>query len=138
MPRRIRRSKEATRQSQIGNCGKPMDGHSRRPQPSSKHSAKNTKTVRTMKRYLIERNIPNVGSMSRAQFKDLAATSNAAIAKLSGRVQWVQSFIAADKTFCIYLAENEALVREHSQLAGFPITNITEVPTVLDPMTAYS
>ena len=91
-----------------------------------------------MKRYLIERDIPNVGSMSRAEFKDLAATSNSAVAKLSGKVQWVQSFIAADRTFCIYLAESEPFVREHSRLAGFPITKITEVPTVIDPMTAYS
>ena len=91
-----------------------------------------------MKRYLIERDIPNVGSLSRAQFKDLAATSNGAIVKLSGKVQWVQSFIAADKTFCIYLAESEDVVREHSRLAGFPITRVTEVPIVIDPMTAFS
>jgi hypothetical protein len=91
-----------------------------------------------MKRYLIERDIPNVGSLSRAQFKELAATSNAAIVKLSGKLQWVQSFIAADKTFCIYLAESEDVVREHSRLAGFPITKITEVPIVIDPMTAFS
>ena len=91
-----------------------------------------------MKRYLIERDIPNVGSFSRAQFKDLAATSNGAIVKLSGKVQWVQSFIAADKTFCIYLAESEDVVREHSRLAGFPITKVTEVPIVIDPMTAFS
>jgi hypothetical protein len=91
-----------------------------------------------MKRYLIERDIPNVGSLSRAQYKELAVTSNAAIAKLSGQVQWVQSFIAADGTFCIYVAESERLVREHSRLAGFPITEITEVPTIIDPMTAYS
>jgi len=91
-----------------------------------------------MKRYLIERDIPNVGSLSRAQFKDLAATSNGAIVKLSGKVQWVQSFIAADKTFCIYLAESEDVVREHSRLAGFPITRVTEVPIVIDPMTAYA
>jgi len=91
-----------------------------------------------MKRYLIERDIPNVGSMSRAQFKGLAATSNGAITKLSGKIQWVQSFIAADRTFCIYLAEGEDVVREHSRLAGFPITKITEVPIILDPMTAYS
>jgi hypothetical protein len=72
-----------------------------------------------MKRYLIERDIPNIGNLSRAQLKDLAATSNSALAKLSGKVQWVQSFIAADKSFCIYLAEREALVREHSRLADF-------------------
>ncbi len=80
-----------------------------------------------MKRYLIERDIPNVGTLTHAQLKDLAATSNNALAKLSGKVPWVQSFIAADRTFC-YLAESEALVREHSQLVGFPITKITEVP----------
>ena len=91
-----------------------------------------------MKRYLIERDIPNVGSLSRVQFKELAATSNGAIVKLSGKVQWVQSFIADDKTFCIYLAESEDVVREHSRLAGFPITRVTEVPIVIDPMTAYA
>lgn len=90
-----------------------------------------------MNRYLIERDIPNVGSLTHAQLKDLAATSNNALVKLSGKVQWVQSFIAADRTFCIYLAESEALVREHSRLAGFPITKITEVPTVIGPMTAF-
>ena len=91
-----------------------------------------------MTRYLIERDIPGVGSLNRGQLKDLAATSNAAIAKLSGKVQWVQSFIAADKTFCMYLADSEPLVREHSRLAGFPITEVTEVPAVIDPTTAYS
>jgi len=90
-----------------------------------------------MKRYMIERDIPNVGSMSRAQFKELAERSNAAVAKLSPKVQWVQSFVAADRTFCVYLAENESVVREHSRLAGFPITRVTEVPTILDPMTAH-
>lgn len=82
-----------------------------------------------MKRYLIERDIPNVGRLTPAQLKELAATSNNTLAK--------QSFIAADRTFCIYLAESEALVREHSRLAGFPITSVTEVPTVIGPMTAY-
>ena len=90
-----------------------------------------------MKRYLIERDIPNVGNLNHAQLKELAATSNNALAKLSGRVQWIRSFIAADRTFCNYLAESEVLVREHSRLAGFPITKITEVPTVIGPMTAY-
>jgi len=91
-----------------------------------------------MKRYLIERDIPKVGSLSREEFRGLAATSNAAIAKLSGKVQWVQSFIAADKTFCVYLAEDEAVVREHSRIAGFPVTKVNEVPIVIGPMTAYS
>jgi hypothetical protein len=89
-----------------------------------------------MKRYLIERDIPNVGSLSREQLKGLAATSNDALVKRSGKVQWVHSYIAADRTFCVYLAESEALVREHSRLAGFPITRANEVPTAIGPMTA--
>jgi hypothetical protein len=51
--------------------------------------------------------------------------------------QWLESYVAADKTFCIYLAENEALVFEHAKLGGFPVTKVTEVPTVISPMTAY-
>jgi Nickel responsive protein SCO4226-like len=90
-----------------------------------------------MKRYLIERHIPGVGGLSQAQLKDLAVTSNAAVAKLSGTVQWVQSYIAADNTFCIYLAESEDRVREHSRLAGFPITKVNEAVTIIDPLTAY-
>jgi hypothetical protein len=91
-----------------------------------------------MKRYLIERHIPGVGSLGQAELKQLAAASNAAIAKLAGSVQWLHSTIAADNTFCVYLADSEARVREHSRLAGFPITRVNEVVTVIDPLTAYS
>jgi hypothetical protein len=91
-----------------------------------------------MKRYLIERYIPGVGSLTPTQYRDLAATSNGAVAQLGGTVQWVQSYIAADNTFCIYLGESEDKVREHSRIAGFPITRVNEVSTVIDPLTAYS
>ena len=91
-----------------------------------------------MKRYVIERHIPGVGRLSQAQFKELAITSNDAVAKLAGAVQWVQSTIAADNTFCVYLAESEEHVREHSRLAGFPITKVNEIVTIIDPLTAYS
>ena len=91
-----------------------------------------------MKRYLIERDIPNIGRLTRARLKEIAATSNSVLYRLGGKVQWIHSYIADDKTFCIYLAESELLVREHSRLAGFPITRITEVPTVIDPMTGFS
>lgn len=85
-----------------------------------------------MKRYLIERDIPKVGSLSREEIRGLAATSNAALAKLAGKGQWLRSHIAAD------IAESEALVREHSRIAGFPVTKVTEVPIEIGPMTAYS
>jgi hypothetical protein len=91
-----------------------------------------------MKRYLIERDIPGIGGLARSQLKGIAAKSNAVLATLSGRVQWVHSYVAADKTFCIYLAESEALVFEHAKLGGFPISKVTEVPGVISPMTAYS
>lgn len=91
-----------------------------------------------MKRYVIERNLPGVGSINRQQLKDAAATSNSALAKLSGKVQWQQSFVVDDKTFCIYLADSEASVEEHARLSGFPANKVSEVRSVIDPMTAIS
>ena len=91
-----------------------------------------------MKRYVIERHIPGVGGLSAEQLKALAATSNTAVAKLSGQIQWLHSHVATDNTFCVYLANSEASVREHSRLAGFPITRVNEIVTVIDPMTAFS
>ncbi len=91
-----------------------------------------------MQRSVIMRDIPAVGRLTRVQFRDLAATSNAAIARLAGRIQWIQSLVASDGTFCVYLADGENVLREHSRLAGFPITRIIEVPDVIDPMTAFA
>ena len=91
-----------------------------------------------MKRYVIERDLPGIGSLTRQQLKDAAETSNSALAQLAGRAQWVQSFVMDDKTFCIYLAEDEIAVREHARLSGFPANKITEVRNVIDPMTAIS
>jgi len=89
-----------------------------------------------MKQYVIERNIPGVGNLNREQYKGVAATSNDALAKLSGNVQWLQTFVVADKTFCIYLADSEASVHEHARLSGFPASKVTEVRSVINPMTA--
>jgi len=91
-----------------------------------------------MKRFVIERHIPGVGRLNQAQYKELAATSNAAAATLKGQVQWVQSQITTDNTFCVYLGPSEDLIREHSRIAGFPITRVNEVVIVIDPMTAFS
>jgi hypothetical protein len=91
-----------------------------------------------MKRYVIERHIPGVGSLSPAQLKALSATSNGAVAKLAPHVQWLHSHVAADNTFCVYLGDSEDRIREHSRLAGFPITRVNEIVTIIDPMTAES
>jgi len=89
-----------------------------------------------MKRYLIERNIPGVGRLNGQQLKDASATSNSALAQLAGKVQWVQSYVVEDQTFCVYLADDESSVQEHARLSGFPASKVTEVRTVIEPMTA--
>ncbi|MET4699143.1 hypothetical protein ABIE65_002173 [Constrictibacter sp. MBR-5] len=87
-----------------------------------------------LRRFMIERDIPRVGAMSLSELGEAAKTSNGALAALAG-IQWVQSYVAADKTFCIYLAEDEAVIRDHARLSGFPATRITELTTVIDPAT---
>ena len=89
-----------------------------------------------MKRFVIERDIPSVGAMSGSELCQAAAKSNSALAELRGRAQWVHSYVAANKTFCVYLAESERDVHEHARLSGFPATKVTEIVGIIDPMTA--
>src|SRR5215475_938540 len=89
-----------------------------------------------MKRYIIEREIPGIGGMTSQQLEQAAIKSNAALAKLQGRAQWVHSYVAGNKTFCVYLAEDETAVREHAQVSGFPANTITEIRSIIDPVTA--
>jgi hypothetical protein len=89
-----------------------------------------------MNRYVIEREIPGVGGLNREGLRGAAATSNEALAKLAPKVQWVQSYVAEGKTFCIYLAESEDVIREHARLSGFPATKITQIVGIIDPTTA--
>jgi hypothetical protein len=89
-----------------------------------------------MKRYLIEREIPGVGSLNGEQLKNASATSNAALAQLGGTVQWVHSYVVDDKTYCVYLADSVSSVKEHARISGFPANRVTEVRTIIEPMTA--
>lgn len=88
-----------------------------------------------MKRYVIEREIPGVDKMGPNDLAGAAKTSNTALAQLAPKVQWVQSYVAKDKTFCIYLAESEDAIREHARISGFPANKITETVGVIDPTT---
>jgi hypothetical protein len=90
-----------------------------------------------MKRYVIERDLPGVGGMNSAELGGAARASNAALARIPG-VQWEHSYVAGDKTFCIYLAESEERIREHAEMSGFPATRITEVAAIIDPTTEQS
>jgi len=89
-----------------------------------------------MKKYIIEREIPAVGSFERQQLKEAAAKSNSVLRQLGPDIQWVESYVAADKTFCVYLAKDEAIIRKHAELSGFPANKITEVRKMIDPTTA--
>jgi Protein of unknown function (DUF4242) len=89
-----------------------------------------------MKKYMIEREIPKVGTLEREQLRETAARSNQALCQLGPDIQWVESFVAADKTFCVYLAEDEALIHKHAELSGIPASKITEVDKMIDPTTA--
>jgi hypothetical protein len=89
-----------------------------------------------MNRYVIERDIPAVGSFERQQLRDAAAKSNSVLAQLGPDIQWVESYVADNKTFCIYLAKDEAIIRKHAEISGFPATKITEVKRMIDPTTA--
>ncbi len=88
-----------------------------------------------MKKYIIERAIPGVGGMSSDELCGAATKSNEALAQLAPSVQWQHSYVAGDKTFCVYLAEDEAAVQKHAEISGFPASTITEIVTVIDPTT---
>jgi hypothetical protein len=88
-----------------------------------------------MKKFVIERKIEGVGRMNDRELSGAAATSNKALAQLAPKVQWVHSYVAADRTFCIYLAEEESQVHEHARISGFPATRVYEVLTMIDPTT---
>ena len=90
----------------------------------------------TLKRYVIERNIVGVGAMSDQELCGAATNSNAALAQLAPKVQWEHSYVAGDKTFCIYLAENEDAIHRHAEISGFPASKVTLVQGIIDPTTA--
>jgi hypothetical protein len=88
-----------------------------------------------LRKYVIEREIPGVGTLAREQLRAAAGKSNEALAKLAPDIQWVHSYVAEGKTFCIYLAKDEAMIMKHAEISGFPATKITEVRKMIDPTT---
>lgn len=89
-----------------------------------------------LKRYLVERDIPGIGSMSLTELCGAARASNQAIEQIGGSIQWQHSYVAGDKTYCVYLASDEATLMRHAELSGIPVASITEISQVIDPMTA--
>jgi Protein of unknown function (DUF4242) len=90
----------------------------------------------SLRRFIIERDIPKVGTFERDQLRGAAAKSNEVLTQLGPDIQWVESFVADNKTFCVYLAKNESIIKKHAEISGFPATKITEVRKTIDPTTA--
>src|SRR5690606_41351403 len=82
-----------------------------------------------------ERAIPSVGTVEREQLRESAAKSNDVLKKLAPDIQWQESYVADNKTFCVYLAKDESLIRKHAEMSGFPATKITEIKGMIDPTT---
>ena len=92
-----------------------------------------------MPRYVIERAIPDVGTFERDQLREAAQASNGVLAamKAEGKnIQWEHSYVAGDKTFCVYLADDQSLIDEHAERSGFPASVVTRVERMIDPVTA--
>lgn len=91
-----------------------------------------------MPQYLIERHIPGVEQMTPEELKSVARRSNSVLADLGDQIQWIHSYVVNGKTFCVYNAPDEELIREHARLTGFPCNNITKVRRVISPDTGQT
>lgn len=92
-----------------------------------------------MPKYVIQRNIPDIGSASAEELREAATKSNTVLSQMQAEhknIQWDHSYVTADKTFCVYISENEELIYEHSERSGFPANIVTLVNKVIDPTTA--
>lgn len=89
-----------------------------------------------MPKYVIEREIPGAGKLSPEELKGISQTSCGVLSKMGPQIQWVQSYVTGDKVYCIYIAPNEAAVREHARQGGFPANRVSEVSSMIDPTTA--
>ncbi len=89
-----------------------------------------------MPKYVIEREIPGAGNLTTAELQGISAKSCGVLQDLGPSIQWVQSYVTDDKIYCVYIAPNEALVREHARQGGFPANKVSEVRTTIDPTTA--
>ena len=89
-----------------------------------------------MPKYVIEREIPGVGGSPAEALQAVSQTSCNVLSELGPQIQWVESYVTDDKIYCIYIAPNEELIREHAKRGGFPANRISEVRSIIDPTTA--
>jgi hypothetical protein len=89
-----------------------------------------------MPRYVIEREIPGAGNLPPAELKAISRKSCSVLENMGPRIQWVQSYVTGDKVYCVYIAPDEDMIREHARQGGFPANRISEVAAVIDPVSA--
>jgi cell division inhibitor SulA len=89
-----------------------------------------------MPKFLIEREIPGAGSLSQPELQSISQTSCSVLQKIGPQIQWLQSYVTGDKIYCVYIAPNEEMVREHARQGGFPANRISEIKSIIDPTTA--
>jgi hypothetical protein len=89
-----------------------------------------------MPKFVIEREIPGAGNLSPKELQAISQTSCGVLRQMGPRIQWIQSYVTDDKIYCVYVAPNEEMIREHAQQGGFPATRISEIKSVIDPTTA--
>lgn len=89
-----------------------------------------------MPKYIIEREIPGAGKLTAEQLKGISQISCGVLRKMGSEIQWLHSYVTADKIYCVYIAPNEEMVREHAKQGGFPANSVSPVSTIIDPTTA--
>jgi len=91
-----------------------------------------------MPKYIIERDIPNAGALTPEQLQGISQKSCSVLHAMGPKIQWLQSYVTGDKIYCVYIAPDEASIREHAEKGGFPANRISEIKTIIDPTTAES
>ncbi len=89
-----------------------------------------------MKDFIIERNLPGAGNLTAEELKSISKTSCGVLSNMGPEIEWVQSYVAGDKIYCVYRAANEEMIYEHARQGGFPANTVTEVATIISPATA--
>jgi hypothetical protein len=89
-----------------------------------------------MPKFLIEREIPGAGNLSPQELQNISQTSCGVLQKMGPQIQWLQSYVTGDKIYCVYIAPNEEMIREHARQGGFSANRVSEIKSVIDPTTA--
>ena len=89
-----------------------------------------------MPKFLIEREIPGAGNLSQQELQGISQTSCGVLQKMGPQIQWLQSYVTGDKVYCVYIAPNEEMIREHARQGGFPANRVSEIKSIIDPTTA--